>query len=344
MDIDFIQNNNNNNNEKEKIIFTKEEVKEKFHLSDNQLEHFKKTKKALENKGIYLSKYGQGKQAIYILDKILTIPHQIGEGITINNIQWPEIEIGFAKNLYGKKFGKLTPLYRTIDFIYNSKTGRRPNEVQWVCQCDCGNYCIVKANAMQSGNTISCGCLWDAHDWHTSNFKDLTGQRFGKLIVVNYVGLSKRGSIWHCKCDCGNEKDIVSMELLKGDTSSCGCIRRSSGEVLINNILTQNNIIFKTEYTFKDLLSEYGYKLKYDFAIFNDNNNLLYIIEYDGKQHFEDIDFFGNNLKENQNRDKIKNEYCLTHNIPLYRIPYYDKLKIKTIQDILQEKYLIKNL
>lgn len=53
---------------------------------------------------------------------------------------------------------------------------------------------------------------------------DLTGQRFGRLVVIDFAGTSKnRHSKWLCKCDCGIEV-IVSYEGLKrGDTKSCGC-------------------------------------------------------------------------------------------------------------------------
>ena len=51
-------------------------------------------------------------------------------------------------------------------------------------------------------------------------FIDLTGQKFGRLTVIKYVGKSK----WLCKCECGNEK-IVSTTHLKNDTKSCGCLR-----------------------------------------------------------------------------------------------------------------------
>jgi len=82
-------------------------------------------------------------------------------------------------------------------------------------------------------------------------------------------------------------------------------------------------------------------RLKFDFAIFN-NDHLLYLIEYDGNQHFEyfyDSNYKGWNNKENfektRSNDLLKNKYCFEHSIPLIRIPYdktYDinDLKIET--------------
>ena len=60
-----------------------------------------------------------------------------------------------------------------------------------------------------------------------SRIIDLTGQRFGKLIVIRFVGTTKaRQAIWRCRCDCGNETDVKSSCLRNGDTRSCGCLQR----------------------------------------------------------------------------------------------------------------------
>lgn len=60
--------------------------------------------------------------------------------------------------------------------------------------------------------------------------KDLTGQRFGKLIVIeraeNYVQPNgQKKTQWHCKCDCGNEIITVGYNLTRGVCTSCGCVR-----------------------------------------------------------------------------------------------------------------------
>lgn len=52
--------------------------------------------------------------------------------------------------------------------------------------------------------------------------KDLTGQRFGRLVVVNYHH-SNRGAFWLCRCDCGNETIAKGTNLRYGSTKSCGC-------------------------------------------------------------------------------------------------------------------------
>lgn len=58
--------------------------------------------------------------------------------------------------------------------------------------------------------------------------KDLTGKRFGRLLVIKRVGTNpkNRQYIWLCKCDCGNYKEALTSYLTTGDTSSCGCYRK----------------------------------------------------------------------------------------------------------------------
>ena len=52
--------------------------------------------------------------------------------------------------------------------------------------------------------------------------KDLSGQRFGRLTVLAYMG----GSRWACMCDCGIVTRVLTYSLNKGQTRSCGCLRR----------------------------------------------------------------------------------------------------------------------
>jgi len=60
-------------------------------------------------------------------------------------------------------------------------------------------------------------------------FIELTGKKFTRLLVVEYLGQSqKRHSIWLCKCDCGNTIVTYGFRLLRGSAKSCGCYRRDS--------------------------------------------------------------------------------------------------------------------
>lgn len=56
---------------------------------------------------------------------------------------------------------------------------------------------------------------------------DLTGEKFGKLTVVELNGLDKyRTALWKCRCDCGNVVNAVHSNLVKGVTKSCGCMQK----------------------------------------------------------------------------------------------------------------------
>lgn len=58
-------------------------------------------------------------------------------------------------------------------------------------------------------------------------FEDLTGRTFGRLRVVSYAGMGKhRHHLWSCDCACGNGATVIGTLLKRGDTSSCGCLRR----------------------------------------------------------------------------------------------------------------------
>ncbi len=56
------------------------------------------------------------------------------------------------------------------------------------------------------------------------NKKDITGQKFGKLTALKPVGLNKHNQVlWLCQCECGNTTTVITSNLLKGKTKSCGC-------------------------------------------------------------------------------------------------------------------------
>lgn len=61
------------------------------------------------------------------------------------------------------------------------------------------------------------------------NIKNIINERYGRLVVKEYKGVSKnQKSIWLCKCDCGNEKLIVSGSLINKVTKSCGCLLKEN--------------------------------------------------------------------------------------------------------------------
>lgn len=61
---------------------------------------------------------------------------------------------------------------------------------------------------------------------HSYNFKDLTGQRFGRLLVISLNHIDNGKAYWNCKCDCGNQISVLRSSLTSGNTQSCGCYKK----------------------------------------------------------------------------------------------------------------------
>ena len=64
-----------------------------------------------------------------------------------------------------------------------------------------------------------------------SKLIDMTGQRFGRLVVIERAGTVKNKTVWRCVCDCGNTTTAVSYHLRKGIKLSCGCLHREASSV-----------------------------------------------------------------------------------------------------------------
>ena len=111
------------------------------------------------------------------------------------------------------KLGKLTVISEAEQGSFGSK--------QWLCKCDCGNDVILKDNILRKAYINNCGC--------SSQFEDLTGQKFGLLTALKRVNpvLPNGRAQWLCRCDCGVEK-VFSVDYLKDKRvkiQNCGHLR-----------------------------------------------------------------------------------------------------------------------
>ena len=104
-------------------------------------------------------------------------------------------------------------------------------------------------------------------------------------------------------------------------------MRASYGQIKIEDILNQAGLNFQQEYSFKDLVSSSGVPLRFDFAVFDDDGDIDFLIEYQGIQHYKPKSKFGGmtGLKKQQFFDMKKRQYCKKHNITLILIPYWDE-------------------
>lgn len=118
-------------------------------------------------------------------------------------------------NLEGMKFNRLT-------VIGPAGTDGRQHRL-WECKCDCGGTTFATTSDLRHGHKKSCGCLK-----RVSHAKDITGQRFGMLTVMKRAGTNKyRKALWKCKCDCGRTTVVSSVDLVTGNTKSCGCLGKN---------------------------------------------------------------------------------------------------------------------
>lgn len=106
------------------------------------------------------------------------------------------------------------------------------------------------------------------------------------------------------------------------------CENRSKSEIMIENYLISKSILFKVEYKFKDL--RYKYPLRFDFAIIDEEGKVKYLIEFQGRQHFEFVEKFhenDSNFEIYKLRDEMKVKYCEENQIKLYTIRYNENIK-----------------
>jgi len=104
------------------------------------------------------------------------------------------------------------------------------------------------------------------------------------------------------------------------NTSGCPICSLSKGELYISSVFNVLSVNYIHQYTFVDCISKLGRILRFDFFLPDFN----IIIEYDGLQHFQPIPFFGGDFSfdKQQENDMIKQDYCNTNNILLYRLPF----------------------
>ena len=104
-------------------------------------------------------------------------------------------------------------------------------------------------------------------------------------------------------------------------------MRASYAEIKIEDILRENDLNFKMEYSIKGLNASSGRPLRFDFVVFDDDGKIDFIIEYQGRQHYEASPKFGGKqgLYRQQHNDSAKRSFCALHNIKLVEIPYTEE-------------------
>lgn len=193
----------------------------------------------------------------------------------------------------------------------------------YICQCECGTIKSVFGPSLKNGASKSCGC--DKAQKTKERFKAQAeahiGEKYGMLTVED-IELRDSGYYYKCKCDCGAKITVSGKHLLNNSTYSCGCVNSKANE-LMDKILTNYNIPFKREYRLEGCRDKA--LLPFDFALFNNDGELIGLIENNGSQHYS-ASGTGWNTPERliyiQKHDYIKRLFAEQNKIPLLIIPY----------------------
>lgn len=137
-----------------------------------------------------------------------------------------------VRDLSGLRFGLL--LVTDAHEVRKSPSGK--GAAWWLCRCDCLEKRWIRSNSLVQGESLSCGCAFKQQaaaieaPLKRPKFRDLEGQRFGRLVALSYeIRRSPQGSthyLWQCACDCGEKANVRGACLANGDTRSCGCLRK----------------------------------------------------------------------------------------------------------------------
>ena len=179
----------------------------------------------------------------------------------------------------------------------------------------------IPNNLLNSQGCPKCGGTMKlTHEEFVNRIKEINDD---VEIIGKYIDIKTK-----IKCKCkkdGHEWEAVPNTLLR--KHGCPKCNASKGEKRIAKFLDNRNIEYKSQYKFNNCRSKH--KLPFDFYI----PSLNIAIEYDGRQHYEIIDYFDglDGFIDTKIRDNIKTIYCKENNIKLIRIAYWDFDNIEKI-------------
>jgi len=224
-----------------------------------------------------------------------------------------------AKKVHNDKYK-----YSKVDYQHTN------NKVCIICSIH-GEFWQTPHQHIQGRGCPKCAMLLrkQNHPFSTNEF----------ILKANQIHNFKYDYIKVCYVDCKTNVCIICPD--HGEfwqnphrhLQGCGCPRcyQSKGEKQIERWLKENNVVFIPQKRFKKCKSSISnYYLSFDFYLPEINT----CIEYDGRQHFMPVKYFGGAQKFQRTKinDQIKNIFCLNNKITLIRISYKDNIKEKLLQ------------
>ena len=217
-----------------------------------------------------------------------------------------------------------------IDKTYSNNT--KPMKYQ----CDiCGYVGKICFASIQQHGAGCRACGIEANTAKKRHSLEFIRTEFKKVDLELLSDIYKNGKEnLKYKCSICGYIGYLSYNHLQQGSGCLGC-SCSNGEKAVARWLSNNNIIYASQYTFNNLRSKRGRMLKFDFAIFkSDGKTLSTLLEFNGGQHYFPVDFCGEGAEhaqqqfiEGQARDQLKIDYCKSHDIPLLIIKYDQDIK-----------------
>lgn len=202
-------------------------------------------------------------------------------------------------------------------YVLEQKWTKAKDEYHFKCANPEHPIFETTADALYSGEHWCPYCSGRSGNFEKEIFEILqskNGQLLSKYSgAYNYVSVkcNKHNYVW----------DMLPGNIKKGRW--CPICSMGFNEKVVWDYFKNMQCNVKIQYTFDDLLGRNNENLKYDFAVFDNSDNLVYLIEVDDEEHRER--HLGDTprqikRKESKLRDKIKDDYCKKNNIPLYRM------------------------
>lgn len=161
----------------------------------------------------------------YVLERSL----RYGSSVSCGCLRKEKASKALTIDLKDRTFGELTVI-RQVE-----NTGKNAGAM-WLCHCSCGEEYKVLGTLLINGRRTRCSSRI-----HKKNYayKDITGRKVNNLKVLyrkeDSIG-NKKGVVWHCLCDCGNEVDVSYKDLIHSPRKSCGCVRKENLQKLKDSL------------------------------------------------------------------------------------------------------------
>lgn len=204
--------------------------------------------------------------------------------------------------------------YSVVNYI-NSRT-----KVEIICP-EHGSFWQLPSSHLSGFGCPKCGGILPiGNEVFISRSKKVHGNKYD-YSLVNYKNYESKVKII---CPIHGVFEQSPYAHMRGQ--GCPVCSESKGERLIYNFLKRHNLFFIPQYKFDDC--KRILTLPFDFAVFNNDGSIKFLIEYQGEQHFIPVDYFGGITGFNYRMecDNIKRKFCDENGIPLYYITYKDSV------------------